>query len=124
MTQLEAATTRGSVEANPLLFRLLPAAAAIGMAAGIVLGFSTFAPSRATGGQSALPPEMPAIGFIVGASLPAALTDVRHPSDKMRTGLSPGERTGAFGFLEFDWNSLDGVPGFDSWLLVADSSAS
>jgi len=92
---------------SPLLSWLLPSAAIIAAVAGFAFIAATFGPSHPGDGDAIAAPEIPAIGSITGAS------------------LAIGERP--FAYLEFDWPSASGVPGFapgrEPQRLVADASA-
>lgn len=89
---------------------LLPSTVLVGSVVAATLIVARF--TGPLSGSETVAPELPSLGTIIGASAPQiTCVDAAVPLH------TAGQRSFAFGFLEFDWdpNAPGGLPGFDAW---------
>jgi hypothetical protein len=110
MTQLDVHREPPTDEAiNPLASWLVPSGLLICGLLGVALSVATLGGSWSGEITGAVAPELPVHGITLGAS---GLQDLRGTG----AALPAGQKSFAFGYLEFDWdpNAPGGVPGFGS----------
>jgi hypothetical protein len=111
MTQ-DDAHHRPNVEAeiNPLAAWLVPSGLLISGLLGLAMWVATLEASWSGNIAETVAPELPVQGIPLSISWSHAL-----PVEVAASVLPIGQRSLAFGYLEFDWNAQSGVPGFDRW---------
>lgn len=106
------ANCRPNVEAeiNPLAAWLVPTGLMISALLGLAMLISTLGVSRSSNITETVAAEPAIQGFSVSMSRSHIF-----PLDVPAPVLPVGQKSLAFGYLEFDWNAPSGVPGFDHW---------
>ena len=104
--------TNSEETVNPLTAWLVPSGLLIGGLLSVAVMAALLGTSELSGITEKTSPELPVEGGNLGASASEFLRGDWAPSK-----LSDGQKSLAFGYLEFDWdpNAPGGMPGFSSW---------